>query len=307
MLPYISPAQLLAAGHLGVSWSTLPKVGSSDNEPYLLDICNQASDEANNIVRQQLGCSIVTEQIYGKSEFLNNTKAAGTLQGVLSQGPIIRVIGGAWGFNALPSALQTLNVNQFNITTPQFTPQLSNTSFASTAVRRFYLSQMPILTNANEVIVQITYLSGFPVATLTTESSSILNVTDVTGFNGFTPLYANNSALSGSLATIYDGRNTEIVQIVSTNSATDVLGEPYGPGTLTLAADPQFTHSVGTIISIFPPSIIEAVLFLAGALGLSRGATSLNVQGQSRGTSNSISQTFRKTASNLLAPYTRWW
>jgi hypothetical protein len=118
----------------------------------------------------------------------------------------------------------------------------------------------------------VQYLNGWPVAGITAACAALattLHVDDVTG-------YTIATAELPIVATIHDGADTEVVNVVATSPSGLSAS---GPGTVTLATGTTFAHDGLTagvpacMLTTMPVPIQTACTWLAVSQSLIRGAT----------------------------------
>jgi hypothetical protein len=132
--------------------------------------------------------------------------------------------------------------------------------------------------------ISVTYLNGWPHAGITAAmdaDATAIDVDDVTGWSVAT-------ADAPITCPLYDGADSEVVQVIGVatvaNGTTGLAA--YGPGTLTLATGTNYVHGGPTqgvsscLISTLPATIMSAVIKMAVAEALVRGATATSVQRQ---------------------------
>jgi hypothetical protein len=117
----------------------------------------------------------------------------------------------------------------------------------------------------NGYAVQVTYINGWPHASLTSNAtigSTTLSVSDTTGW-----AITNYWGTVGAAGTIKDTGQEETITVTAASSSA-------GPGTLTLASPLQAQHQQGILVTTMPSSIEQACIYFATAEALTRGATS---------------------------------
>ncbi|HEV2353150.1 MAG TPA: hypothetical protein VGR89_02820 [Puia sp.] len=151
----------------------------------------------------------------------------------------------------------------------------------------------------NGYVIQVTYINGWPHASLTaaaTAGTNTITVNDTTGW-----AITNFQGVQGATGTIRDGQGNQEVIHVSSASTT------AGPGTLTLSGNLTWNHDTGTIVSTLPGQIEQAAILFATAEALTRGATSTTIHdigGHSQNTGGDITG-LNTEAELLLHPFRR--
>lgn len=271
--PYITP-DILRTMPTGISWDTIPDIGSDEEErqAVLLDICQQATAEAEGITTQPLRATIDTEDVYGPGFRLTINQHTGIASVLLSRSPVTDIVSvQVSAASAFPPSWVVLPAGQYRVKMPLMgvyntaAPGAAGDSGGPTI-----LLAPGYVTNAygeDGTLVEATYTNGWPHAAITEAAStndSTLTVDDCTG-------WYNATAKSGAVAILDSGTAQEVVTI-SAASATS------GPGTLTLATPLLNNHPVGVLVTTLPAAVRQACIYLAVAQALVRGATATTVQ-----------------------------
>jgi len=304
--PYVTPSMLMASA-TGVSWSSIGSQASTRPTSAqvfaeTMNICRRASAMADSATNTVLRATVDTEQLTGPGDFrfqLQNSTGRARL--LMSRSPITGVLGGQWTpAGAFPATWTQLPATAFRVERPVIG------SFGSTAPSGsgdggqsllLQPGQVTWLFGRNNVDLQVTYVNGWPHATLTapaTAGATSVQVDDCTGW-GPPP-----GATTGAFGTIYDQGQEEAVLCVASTAT-------QGPGTLTLNAPLQFAHNYGTMVSTMPGTIQQATILFAVSQAIVRGSTATTVQavpGSSVGPGASMKD-FEKAAKEMLSPYKR--
>lgn len=158
--------------------------------------------------------------------------------------------------------------------------------------------------------ISVTYLNGWPHAGITAAMlahDTTVHVDDVTGWSVAT-------AAEPITCPIYDGANTEVVQVTGVqsvvNGSTGLAA--FGPGVLTLATGCNNAHAGPTagvaacLLSTMPATIMQAVIKMAVSEALVRGATATSVQrNQGQTTKSGSHGDLYLEGCELLLPYRR--
>lgn len=281
--PYILPSDLIPAP-LGVAWST---IGATDpgatiptaaqNLAELTNICWRATELVDNEAVQTLRATIFTEQLPAPSHRVG-ILPNGNARFMTSFNPIINVVAGQYALGGPPFNWQTIPVDYM---VPEESPILGVGSAAPIGAT----AGVNAILIGGQVIgwwggrmgtrVSVTYENGWPHAGLTADVAAgavTLTVDDVTGWAGVAGM-------------IYDGANTETVQVLSVTPDTPGQVAPAGPGTLTLVTGTLYPHTAPVLVSALPASLRWAAMLAAKEEALSRGVPAVSPQELSTGLS----------------------
>lgn len=257
---------------------------------------------ADGIVNQVLRATVDIEQLSGPGDFrfqLQNNSGRARL--LLSRSPVLQVLGGQMTpAGAFPPQWTPLAANQFRIERPVIGVYGTSVAGGSGDGGQSILlapGNVTWLFGRYNTDIQVTYVNGWPHASLTgaaTAGQSFLTVDDCTGWG------PPAGSTQGAAGTIYDGAQEEGV-VCTAASATQ------GPGTITLANPLQFSHGTGIVVTSMPGSIQQATILLAVSQAIVRGSTATTVQavpGSSVGP-GATSKDFVEAARMILHPYRR--
>lgn len=278
--PYINPAMLTAAP-TGISWSTIPDRTSTPDQQYaeIVNICGRSTAMVDEYCNQPLRATIDVEEWTGPGDFRCQNQPTGVTRLLASRSPIVAVIGGQVSSSAsFPRSWQTVPANQFE-------PEIALIGvYGTTAPGASGGGGQAILMAPGWVTwlfgrlssrIRVTYLNGWPHASLTTASTagaSTLELDDITGW-------------LGAVGNIYGQALQEAVLVTAvTPATTDAIS---GPGTVTLAVPLSFDHQAGDIVTSLPGSVIQASILFSVAQALTRGATATAVQSLGGGVTGS--------------------
>ena len=276
--PYITPEILLAAP-TGISWSTIPERGATpqQQEAELLNICARATAQVDRYCNLPLRATIDVEEVTGPGDFRCQLQPSGVARLLMYRGPVVSIVGAQISSAAaFPRSWQTIPANQMEVEKPLIGVYGTTAPSAAAGGGQAILLAPGWVTwtfGRQSCRVQVTYLNGWPHASITgaaTAGQTTLTVDDITGW-------------AGAAGTLYDSGQQEFVSVVSVTPAT--TGAISGPGTLTLSTGLTYAHADGTLISTLPPNVQLAAIYFAVAQALTRGATATAVQAISGGAS----------------------
>lgn len=307
--PYVTPATLTAAP-TGISWNTIPPgrdVTPAEKQAEQYNICQRATAEADAYCNQVLRATTDTETYSGPGDpgfRMNLQQDTGNTRIILHRWPVIAINFVKVSGNATwPRQYITLPSNWAE---PEHPPaglygSAVPTAGAGSGGQSIIIGPGYISWGLGRqgFVVQVQYINGWPHCGLTapaTAGSTTLTVDDCTGWT--VPNYL--TGVSTTAGIIYDSGLQETVQVTAASAKS-------GPGTLTLSTPLLYSHETGVAVSTIPESIRWAVILLAAAEALARGATSTTVQtvpghGQSSG---GRSMSLREEAWTLLHPWKR--
>lgn len=277
--PYVSP-QMLISAPTGISWNTIPP-GSGVTPAMRLaeqaNICNRATSEADGYINQIIRATTDTEIYHGPGDYrVNIQQYTGICRIVLQRWPVISV-------NSVKVAPNAVFPRQWTeVTTGYYEPEYPPSGiFGSVVPTGSGDGGQAIIISPGYVnwclgrwgyVIQVQYTNGWPHAGLAASclpGDTTIQVDDCTGW----AIPQFETQVVGATGTIFDAAQQEIIQVSGASVAS-------GPGVLTLASPLQFAHdsNTGIIVSTVPRDIQWAVILLASAEALARGATSTTVQ-----------------------------
>lgn len=289
--PYVSPQMLLSAP-TGISWNTIPP-GSGVTPAQKLaeqaNICGRATAEADGYVNQIIRATTDTELFHGPGDYrVNLQQYTGTVRIILGRWPVIAVNSVKVAPNAVfPRQWVTLpagfyepeypTTGIFGVAQPTGSGEGGQAIIVAPGYVNWALGRWGYA-------IQVQYVNGWPHAGLTAScavGATTISVDDCTGWT----IPQAETGIIGATAIMYDGGQQEVIKITASSTTS-------GPGTLTLSTPTQFAHdaSAGVIISTIPRDIQWAVMLLASAEALARGATSTTIQEVSGKAQNSSSR-----------------
>jgi hypothetical protein len=300
--PYVTP-EMLTTAPTGIDWTSIPPgrlVSQASKDAELFNIAVRASSDADGLTNQVLRATIDTETVYGP-DFYVTQEPSGAWRMVTSRFPVLNVMSMQTSPAAVfPRQWSVLPSGSFYPAAPTIGIYGSSApSGTGSGGQNIYFAPgyMSWALGRRGYAVQATYVNGWPHTVLTadaTSGASTLTVADATGWAPF-----SGSSL-GAIGVLFDGQNQEQATVVSSTST-------YGPATLTLSTALSYGHSAQTLFSTIPGDAQWAVILLATAQALTRGATSTTVQaipGGSQGATGGIDD-LRTQAYRLLAPFRR--
>lgn len=277
--PYVTP-QMLISAPTGISWNTIPpgsQVTPAQKLAEQANICGRATSEADGYVNQILRATIDTELFHGPGDYrVNIQQYTGTVRMIMPRWPVIAINSVKVAPNAVfPRQWTTLPTGFYEPEYPASgifgaaQPTGSGDGGQAIIVAPGYVGWG---LGRWGYAIQVQYVNGWPHAGLTADSAQGATTLQVDDCTGWTVPQAE-TGLVGATATIYDGGLQEVIQVTGSSTTS-------GPGTLTLAQPTSFAHDAdtGVILSTLPRDIQWAVILLASAEALARGATSTTVQ-----------------------------
>ncbi len=301
--PYITP-DILKNASTGIAWGTIPRKNATPDEQLAeqLNICWRATGDANGICHQVLQATADTEQFAGPGTTRVNTQRNGNTLITVRRWPVLQVTAVQVSpSNCWPWSWQSVPAGNFAPASPPL--GIYGTSAPSSAGEgksQVLLAPGWVLPNLGRggYQVQVSYINGWPHAGTTGNSrigASELAVDDCTGW---APILEGGQGATG---TIYDGRRQETITCTAASATS-------GPGTLTLASPLIFRHRPGVVVTTLPPQVQEAVILLAVAQAMERGATAtthMQMPGQMVSSSVSDQESAEKRAAAKLADFAR--
>lgn len=275
LTPYVTP-EILINAPTGISWDSIPpgrSVTAAQHTAEQLNICMRATAEADAICNQVLRATVDTEYLSGPNFRITIQNSTGNARVVLQRWPILSISSIQVSPNTFPRQWTTVPTGYYDIEFPVV--GLYGTSAPSGAGEggQSILIAPPYVSWCNGrhgFWVKVQYVNGWPHTSLTANAlvgATTISVDDCTGWT----TTAEATGLSGVTGVVYDSGNQEVAQVTGASATS-------GPGTLTLAAPLVFAHTAGTLFTSLPGSAMWAVIELASAQALTRGATATTVQ-----------------------------
>jgi hypothetical protein len=276
--PYVLPSTLINAP-TGIDWTSLPYPNADDNLQLTTQyqMCLLATHAAEAFCNQNLRATIDVQ-----TESAPSRKVSVNRQGVAvlitDNWPVLAVVSISCAANGVfPPAYNLLNSNQYMVggTIPVNTGSAIPGGSAQ-GVNKIFIAP-GIVTwgwGKENYLVQATYINGWPHAGIVQQANpgdTTMHVDDVTGWT-----IATSS--NPIVATVEDGSNTEVVNIIGTSPTGTATS---GPGTLTLQSPLSFEHDGPTngmpacLVTTLPATVQKAVIWLAISESLVRGATAI--------------------------------
>lgn len=299
--PYITPA-IITSASTGISWSTIPDRGATAEQQYAaqLDICARATAAVDTFCNQPLRATVDVEMFTGPGEFRCQLQPSGVARLLASRGPVLLVVAAQTSAaGSFPRSWNTIPANQVAPEKPLIgvygtsAPSAAGDGGQGILLAPGWVSWWP---GRLGTLVQVTYLNGWPHASLTAAAAaaaSSLVVDDITGW-------------AGAAGNVYDGGANELVTCTAVTPAT--TGAISGPGTLTLSGPLTYPHPAGTLVSTLPANVQLAAIYYAVAQALTRGATATAVQmltGTAASSGPASSSEYEKMAAGKLYAYRR--
>jgi hypothetical protein len=298
--PYIVP-EILTNAATGISWDTLPSRNSTPAQKYAeqWNICRRATAMIDVEVNQRLRATISTETLLAPDFRVTIVAATQTAYILLARQPILEVTAGQVAFNSPPLQYVTIPANQFVVNQPapgvggSFSTGDAGESGQSVTLAPGWVSWWG---GRKSQFLQVTYVSGYPHATLTADAAAGATMLTIDDTTGWAPVTTGNPGAQGI---IYDAGNEETVNCTTTSVAS-------GPGTITLTAATTFEHAAGTVISSLPPQLMQAAILFGVSQALVRGATATGIESITAGQVHGDSpEAFAAEAELLCKPYRR--
>lgn len=313
---YVTPSILIAAP-TGISWSTLPVPGASATQQLTTqqDICNRATASAEAFLNQQVRCTIDVQVENAPSRNRVWIDAStGVVRFMANHFPVLDVVSAeTCPSGTFPRVFTAVASDFWDVDDP---PSI-NTGSAVTGgdgqggnIILFAPGTLDWSRGKKAWRISVTYLNGWPHAGITAAmlaAATAVHVDDVTGWSVAT----SDAPIT---CPIYDGANTEVVQVVGVASTTNGTSglSAFGPGVLTLASGTSNAHAgpvsgvASCLISTMPATIMSAVIKMAAAEALVRGATATSVQrNQGQTTKSGSAGDLYLEGCELLLPYRR--
>lgn len=306
--PYITP-QMLIESPTGVDWSHIagPNTQAQVQLAAQLRICQQATADVESICNQPLKATVNTEVRNGP-DFWITVGPGGVARYFVTRWPILQLVSAKVSVaRTFPPQWQVIEPDQLEIETGDLGLE-GSTAIGSAgdgpAALLIAPGHITWAYGRNGYRLQVVYINGWPhtqVNELASAGDSTLEVDDIT-------------AWIGARGTLYDGGNTEDIEVTDAVADDLALVPPKGPGTLVLASPLIYRHEVGVLCTTMPANIQTAATLLAVNRALMRGPTQLVSQRlagvQAGGGSQSLAgvrkpEDLRKEAELILQPYSR--
>jgi hypothetical protein len=303
---------MLLENNNGVDWTTFPKPGATLAAQIAAQesICARVTSEMDALA-QTLRATVNVEQEQGP-DFAVTTRSNGWVRFRSANWPIIQIVGAQCCSSGLvPPTWTSIPVAALMTehTGLPATGSIVPTGATGPTAILIGPGYVDWANGRNGYLIQITTISGFPVAGIDVAANAgdhFIHVDDITGWwNG----------TAGARGIIYDSPYRE--EAVVAGATPDVTGAITGPGTLLLTQALSFNHVpiVGpyqpaqrVLFSAMPSALITAGLYLATYYGLVRGATGAVMQ-SSRGVSapsgKQGANTWRDDAKEILSRWAR--
>lgn len=270
--PYITPDQLTREP-LGVAWSSLVPRGSSpqDLNVVLIDICQQASGDADGYCNQPLRATLNTETLRGPDFRVTVDNHTGEARCLMSRSPILQVTAVQIAASSTyPRTWTAVPAGMFEPEIPVIgmygtsSPSDSGEGGQGVLIAPGYVNRR---LGRNGFRVQVSYINGWPHTSLTVKAAAGANTLTVDDCTGWAPVAAGSF---GAVGIVFDGGLQEAVTVTAASVAS-------GPGTLTLSANLAYAHNAGVMVSTMPAQIRWACALLAASQALTRGATTTTI------------------------------
>lgn len=263
----------------GVPWNIIPvpKANTTQQLAEQTNVLWRATNIVDAYCHQPLRSTLSVETMSGPGGGRVGVDHSGVATAVCQRWPVTDVLGARVSLRAaIPRSWSTVSPSSLVLKDPPITA-LGNTveGAAGAGGNAVLLAPGIIGWDAGRAgyVVELAYLNGWPHAGLTggpAAGATTLLVDDVTGF-------------VGASAYLYDGANTETVNVTSAvadNPITLATGAIVhtGPGTLTLATPLAIGHTAEVVVSALPHDVAWATILAATAQVLESGITSISIQ-----------------------------
>lgn len=278
--PYVTPPMIQSAP-TGVNWSIIPRPKALPQEiaAELTNICWKATSVVDTFCGQPLRATVDNEQVSGPGSmrvgFQNGT---GNTLLTMRRWPVVEVLAvQTCPSRTFPRAWTPIPAGLYEPTRPLLNSFIDSVSATmpdggnQITVASGYVDWS---NGRNGWQVLSSYVNGWPHASLTADAvlgATTLAVDDVTGF-------------AGASAFVYDGANTEPLNMLTATATTPVAlpgnaGVAHtGPGTVTLSAPTAYAHEAGTVVSALPANVQLATIWAAMVQALDSGIVSVTIQ-----------------------------
>lgn len=269
--PYITPT-ILKNAPTGISWETIPDF-DSDPDAQLAEqtnICWRATHWIDAYCNQPLRATVDVEEFLGPN-WRFTTANNGLTRVLTSRWPVTEVLGAQYtsSLTAGPTWTQ-IPVNALYVENAlTISSGISIESAAGPSAIMITPGYVSWWGGRQAFRLQLTYTNGWAHAGIVQPAAigdTTVTVDDCTGM-------VNGSVGRGMW--IYDGAETEYVQIASTSVSS-------GPGVATLTSPLMYSHNGNSqsqiIISSLPEDVQQAAILHATYQALARGSTATTVQ-----------------------------
>lgn len=295
--PYITAATLLARP-AGISWTIVPTLtaNSAQQTAQIQQACWNATSTVDGYCRQPLRATINTEMGTGPGQPRVSVNRASNVATLITRRWPVTDIAAIQTSQAcyFPPVWTLIPAGQYRPRHPVITS--SGPAAVTTPTGGNVIDVGPCYINwdygRGGWDVMTSYTSGYPHAGLTgpaIATAETLAVDDVTAWG------------DGWAGVIYDGVNTEPVQVTTAAATTPVtlpgVGGTVqaGAGTLTLSSPLSFPHAAGTIVSAIPAEALRGVV-LAATVEALEGINAIATQslsGMTAGGTGALTATYR--------------
>lgn len=278
--PYITP-EMLTNAPTGVSWNIIPKPKATSQEQLAeaTNICWRATSTVDTYCNQVLRATVDTEQLQGPGNVrVGVQKDTGNGILIMRRWPVTDILAIQTASAAtFPRQWSTIPTGKYAVAHPLINMVTDTASATGPDGAMSILLAPGYITwdrGRNGLMTMVSYLNGWPHASLTESAAAgatVLTVDDVTGWAGATGF-------------AYDGADTEAISVQSV-SATTPLPLPNGvgtaqsgPGTITLSSPLAYAHDIGVVVSSLPANVLWATVLAAAAEVLESGNTAITVE-----------------------------
>ena len=281
--PYVTPAMIVNAP-TGIAWSIIPfpKASTEAQLAEQTNICWRATAIVDGYVNQVFRATVDNEVAQGPNYYVTIDNNTGQVRWILTRSPVTQILAVQTAPNVLPPTWTQVTSGAWRIETPVLGVYDSYTSSGSggSGGQTIYVGAGwgSWALGRNGYLMAASYLNGWPHAGLiesASASASSLYVDDVTG-------------MAGATVTVYDGADTEVVQVTSVTAANNTTlpngggTVPAGPGTLNLATATTFAHAGGmpasVVVSALPGDVMWATILAATVQALESGIQAVTIQ-----------------------------
>ena len=265
--PYVSTG-MLTQQPAGISWNVVPTLtaNTAAQLAQLSVVCQTATSQADTYARQPLRATVSTEQLRGPGMPRVSVERDTGIAGLITRRwPVTQVLAVQVSpARCFPPQWTLVPAGQYSVRHP---PVLSSGPAMETGPsggNAIDVAPGYITPERGKWSVLVSYIPGYPHCGITapaTEGAETLQVDDVTAWDGVTGI-------------IYDGVNTEFVQVTAAEAADPVQlpgvagTAQAGAGTLTLSGTLTFGHAAGAVLSAIPLSAMHGVALMAAVQAL---------------------------------------
>jgi hypothetical protein len=242
----------------------------------LYNMCQSATQQAEEYCNQPLRATLATEQQTGPDYYLTVQTGSGMGRMLLQRWPVTQITAVQVAPATFPLQWAAVPAGYWQPERPIQPAYGTNAPPASGQGGQAILIAPGYVNWANGrngFFCQATYMSGWPHTSLTATGSASSTAVSVDDCTGWAPAGTASAAstTNGCVGVIYDGSSQETVTCTAASAAS-------GPGTLTLSSGLSYTHSAGVMVSALPANVIWGSALFAAADALTRGATSTTVR-----------------------------